>query len=395
MTAHFSRLPRVGILTSHPIQYQTPWFRDLAQQTELRVYFAHRPDAVDQGVGFGKVFTWDVDLLSGYDSEFLPNISKSPDFSHFCGCDTPEIVSRIRDGGFDGFIVCGWHLKSFWQAVRACRRYGVPVLTRGDSQLGTPRSLLKRWAKGLLYPQLLRQFDAFLAVGSLNRDYLKHYGIADSRIFSAPHFVDNDWFATLAAQSDREQTRASWGCTAEDRVILFVGKFTALKRPGDLIEAVLTIPESQRPVIVFVGAGESETALVDRCSETGIRYKFTGFKNQSELPACYAAADALVLPSAQETWGLVVNEAMACGTPAIVSDTCGCAADLIDPGVTGYCFPTGDVAALGRCLQRLHAQQRSGHDWGPALRNKLRNYSVQACVLGTLGAIDALSKSNK
>src|SRR5690606_28881120 len=127
-----------------------------------------------------------------------------------------------------------------------------------------------------------------------------------------------------------------------------------------------TLPKSERPVVVFVGSGELEGKLLERCSEAGIRFKFAGFKNQSELPACYAAADALVLPSAQETWGLVVNEAMACGIPAIVSDSCGCAADLIEPGVTGYCFPTGDVAALGRCLLRLGERQRAGHDWGPA-----------------------------
>jgi len=120
---------------------------------------------------------------------------------------------------------------------------------------------------------------------------------------------------------------------------------------------------------------------------------FAGFKNQSELPACYVAADCLVLPSdGGETWGLVVNEAMACGLPAIVSDAAGCAPDLIDEGETGFTFPVGDTTQLAGRLAVLLEMKQRGHDFGPTLAEKTQIYSVESAVNGTLKAVDALAR---
>jgi len=384
---------RLGILTTHPIQYQAPWFRALAQQVDLQVFFACQPDARVQGTGFGLPFTWDIDLLSGYPHEFLNNAARNPDLISYNGCDTPEIAVIIARGGFDAFIVCGWQHHCYWQAIRACRRAGVPVLVRGDSQLHTPRSRWKKLAKEVAYRLMLRQFDGFLCVGRRNREYLAHYGVLDERIFPAPHFIDNAWFALRAQTSRREWTRAAWGCETGDVIALFVGKFIPKKRPADLIDAVAMLPQTERPVIVMVGAGELMETVRQQAEKMGIHVVFAGFKNQSELPACYSAADVLVLPSdGGETWGLVVNEAMACGTPAIVSDACGCSPDLIDEGTSGFAFPTGDIAALAKCLQQVTTITRRGHDWQPALKDKLADYSVEACTRGTLEAIKAVSK---
>jgi glycosyltransferase involved in cell wall biosynthesis len=119
---------------------------------------------------------------------------------------------------------------------------------------------------------------------------------------------------------------------------------------------------------------------------------FPGFKNQSELPAYYAAADVLVLPSESETWGLVVNEAMACGLPAIVSDAVGCAPDLIEEGKTGFTYPVGDVDALAGRLAALAEMKLAGHDFAPALAEKMRVYSVEAAVRGTVEAVQKLAQ---
>ena len=116
---------------------------------------------------------------------------------------------------------------------------------------------------------------------------------------------------------------------------------------------------------------------------------FAGFLNQSELPAAYTAADVLVLPSdGGETWGLVVNEAMACGLPAIVSDAVGCAPDLIEEGKTGFTHPMGDSAALAQCLMRLAEMRRHNIDFSTALSQKLIKYSVKAAVEGALEAAE-------
>jgi len=381
---------RLGILSSHPIQYYSPWFRALAKQTDLEVFYAHRPDPAQQGAGFGKSFDWDVDLLSGYSHRFLKNVSTRPGVSHFSGCDTPEIRDLIRAGKFDAFIVVGWYLKTFWQAAWACRRAGVPVLARGDSQLLTPRSPLKRLVKSATHRLLLRQFDGFLAVGRRHREYLDHYGVPAGKIFMAPHFVDNEWFAVRAEEDRkrRSEIRSQWGANDGTLVALFVGKFIEKKRPVELLLALAQLRDQGVATIgVFVGAGELEAELQAVAERLGVTTKFVGFKNQTELPACYVSADVLVLPSVNETWGLVVNEAMACGLPAIVSDAVGCAPDLIDEGKTGFTFALGNPRQLAQQLNRLGGLLKDKKDFAPALAGKLKAYSIEAAVAGTLNAL--------
>ena len=332
---------RIGFLISHPLQYYAPIFRELAKRCDLKVFFAHRQTAEQQAsAGFGVAFDWDVDLLSGYDSRFLTNVSRRPSTDRFAGCDTPGIAEEIARG-FDAFVVPGWALRSYWQAVRACRRRGVPVLVRGDSQLGSQRNSAVRIAKALAFSHLLRRFDGCLYVGQRNREYLLHYGVPTERLFFSPHCVDNDAFAAASSGIRRVQ---------RPRRVLFVGKLIGRKHPADLLHAVARLRDE--PVqIAFAGSGELESELRQIAAASSVDADFMGFVNQSELPAVYASADLLVLPSdSQETWGLVVNEAMACGIPAVVSDVVGCGPDLVEAGRTGTTFPFGDTAALAGAI---------------------------------------------
>jgi glycosyltransferase involved in cell wall biosynthesis len=389
---------KLGVLASHPVQYQAPWFRGLAKELKLEVFFCHRQSAEEQGkAGFGVAFDWDVDLLSGYAHCFLKNIATRPGVNHFGGCDTPEIREVIRSGEFGAFIVSGWYLKSYWQAVWACRHLGVPVLVRGDSQLHTPRSMFRRWVKEILYRPLLRQFDGFLAVGKRNREYLAHYGVPERKMFFVPHFVDNEWFSKKAESGKwKAEIRKSWGASERDFVALFVGKFIPKKRPADLLRALGVLNRQQTTinfVAVFVGSGELENELREMAARENVQTHFAGFKNQSELPACYAAADVLVLPSDIETWGLVVNEAMACELPAIVSEAVGCAPDLIEEGRTGFTFPVGDVEQLADRLVGVARLRGEGFDFSSALRDKTAAYSLEAAVERTFRAVNTFVKN--
>jgi len=383
---------KLGVLASHPIQYQAPLFRELAKRCELRVYFAHRQTAEGQAqAGFGVAFDWDVDLLGGYPSELLDNRARRPDVGRFGGCDTPGIGTKIRDGGFDAFLVMGWYLKSYWQAVRACRRWGVPVLVRGDSQLGTPRGGLKRRVKALVYPRLLAQFDAHLYVGQRNRDYLRYYGVPADRLYFSPHFVDNRWFAERVRQSDRTQVRAGLGVGPAERLVLFVGKLIEKKRPLDLVQALALLKHRGRGARgVFVGAGPLEDAVGEGIARAGAPAEVIGFRNQSALPALYAAADVLVLPSdGGETWGLVVNEALACGTPVVVSDAVGCAPDLVAEGITGAAYPVGDVQALADAIEKVLACPPAPGE----IQERLAAYSPQAAADGVMQAMRDLRRA--
>ena len=384
---------RIGFLVSHPIQYYTPFFRELAQRCDLTVYFAHRQDAIGQGqAGYGVAFDWDIDLLSGYESRFLTNVARVPSTQSFAGCNTPEIADRIAEGRFDAFVVPGWSLRAYWQAVRACRRARVPVMVRGDSQLAGQRGGAAGRVKGVVFPHLLKQFDACLYVGQRNREYLEHYGVPAGRLFFSPHCIDNDAF-----KRGSDAARGSGGPCAPGgrRRVLFVGRLVESKRPLDVVQAVARLVAAGMPLeVVVAGAGELSGRMEEAARAGGLDARFLGFVNQSRLPSVYASSDVVVLPStAVETWGLVVNEAMACGVPAVVSDAVGCGPDLIEPGVTGAVAPLDDVPALSTAIASVLALDigRVRH----ALAARMDLYSPARAAEGLLQAAHALASDNR
>ncbi len=387
---------RLGVLATHPIQYHAPLYRALAEQLDLQVYFAHRQTAAGQAAaGFGVAFEWDIPLLDGYRYQFLTNEAARPSTEGFRGCNTPEIAAIIERERFDAFLVTGWNNQSFWQAMRACWRTGTPLMVRGDSQLATPRRWWLRAAKEGFYSWFIPRFDAYLVVGERAREYYLHYGADPAKMYFVPHFVDNAWFRAQAAAARQHgpDIRAGLGISAEAAVLLFVGKFIPKKRPADVITAADRLYCSGHQVeVLFVGSGELEASLRDAAEQAAVPVHFAGFKNQSELPAYYAAADLLVLPSdGGETWGLVVNEAMACGLPAVVSDAAGCAPDLIDAGRTGFTFALGEVKALEEALEQMLL--RLGE---PALQDalaaKMQAYSLEAALEGISRATEEVGR---
>ena len=384
---------RIGFLVSHPIQYYTPFFRELARRCDLTVYFAHRQDAAGQGrAGYGVGFDWDVDLLSGYESRFLTNVARAPSTQSFAGCNTPEIADLIAEGRFDAFVVPGWSLRSYWQAVRACRRARVPVMVRGDSQIAGQRGGAVGRVKGVVFPHMLKQFDACLYVGQRNREYLEHYGVPAGRMFFSPHCVDNDAFKRGSDAARAADARAAPGGR---RRVLFVGRLVESKRPLDVVQAVSRLVSGGMALeLVVAGAGELAGGMEEAARAGGVDARFLGFVNQSGLPSVYASSDVVVLPStAVETWGLVVNEAMACGVPAVVSDAVGCGPDLIEPGITGAVAPLGDVAGLATAVASVLAL-----DVGTthrALAERMELYSPARAAAGLLEAADALASRNR
>lgn len=372
---------RLAILTSHPIQYYAPLFREISRRVELKVFFAHRATPQQQAAaGFGTAFDWDIDLLSGYDHEFLENVSRNPGSSHFAGCDTPGIHGALSSGNFDALLVAGWHLKCFWQGIWAAKRLGVPVIVRGDSHLDTPRSAAKRLAKEWIYPALLRVFDSALYVGARNRDYWRHYGYPDERLFFSPHCVDNAFFAERATPAARAATRARLGVPTNVPVALFAGKLIPFKRPLDVVQAAARVRAQGSDLHVLIaGSGELEPALRMEADQLNVPVHFMGFQNQSAMPAAYSAADFLVIPSnGRESWGLVANEAIACTRPVIVSDAVGCAPDLALDSRAGRRFPMGNIEALAQNIEYLVRN--------PACPNELQNlacrYSLSAAAHG-------------
>lgn len=391
------RAPRLGILATHPIQYYVPWYRALDRAVDLRVFYCQRQTPEGQAAaGFGVPFAWDIPLLEGYRHRFLTNQAREPDVSSFFGCDTPEVSQIICQQRFDAFIVQGWATKSFWQAMMACWRSGTPLLVRGDSQLASSRHAIWQVAKYLPYRLFIPRFDAYLIVGERAREYLLHYGASPRRMFFAPHAVDNEFFSRQAdpLRRERERLRAAWGIPADAVVFLFAGKFIPKKRPADFVRAVAGASRRESRVWgLLAGDGPLRASLESLARDRGWPLSFVGFLNQTEMPQAYAASDALVLPSdGRETWGLVVNEAMASGLAVIVSDQVGCAPDLVLSGSTGETFRCGEVEELASIMSRLAGDRSSLATLGRNGRRHVQRYSVARAAEGTLAAVHSLPR---
>jgi glycosyltransferase involved in cell wall biosynthesis len=380
---------RLAVVASHPIQYYAPFFREVGRRLDLKVFFAHRATPADQAkAGFGVGFDWDIDVLGGYESDFLENVAREPGIDRFAACDTPEIHSVLASGRFDAVLVQGWHLKAYLQAIYAAKRLGLPLLARGDSQLVTPRSTLKSAGKNIVYPTFLRLFDGALYVGKRSYTYWRHYRFPSSRLFFSPHSIDTEWFGSRATVQAGEALRQRAGVAAGEKIALFAGKLVPFKRPFDLVEAMGLLRRQGREISVLIaGAGELRDAISARAADLQVPCYDLGFCNQSEMPAVYAASNVLVLPSdGHETWGLVANEALACGCPIIVSDAVGAGPDLVDTDETGRVFPLADVAALAKAIEDVFVSPSLPQ----AIAAKSRAYSLSAAADGVMAALQRI-----
>jgi glycosyltransferase involved in cell wall biosynthesis len=359
----------------------------LDRRLDLEVFYVHRATPADQAkAGFGIAFEWDVDLLCGYRSRFMTNVAKAPTTASFFGCDTPEIAGHVRSGKFDAVLVLGWYLKSFVQAIAAAKRAGIPVLVRGDSQLTMPSNPAKALLKRVTYPPALRAFKAALYVGQRSREYFESYGYPRNRLFFSPHCVDTQWFGQRSSAEAGAALRKREGIGQEEAVVLFAGKLLPFKQPLDLLEAAACLSKGGRSVTVMIaGSGPLEEPMRRRAAQIGVKLILLGFRNQTEMPACYAACDVLVLPSTgRETWGLVANEALACGRPIIVSDAVGCAPDLAADGVVGRTFPVGNCRRLVEAIAAVLDEPPPPE----AIQRRSEAYSIDFACEGVIKALE-------
>ena len=394
MSTHY----RLAIVSTHPIQYHSPWFRELAAQPDLsiHVFYCHQATPEEQArAGFGVAFDWDIPLLEGYPHTFLKNVAKPAGHGRFSGFDTPEIGKIIGRREYDAVLVNGWHYKSAWQAIWACWKSGTKVLVRGDSHLHTYRGPLKRMAKWLGYRTFIPRFDACLAVGHWSREYFLHYGAHPERIFLVPHTVDNHRIAAERSRWEavRNHVRSQWGLDARTVVFAFAGKFIEKKRPLTFVRALDRAAREGAAVQgLMVGDGSLRADCEEFVAEHRSPIRFTGFLNQSQIISAYVASDLLVLPSdGDETWGLVVNEAMACGRPCIISDHVGCGPDLVRAGVTGAIFPLDDVEGLAALMIALSGDRSHLAFMSTQAACMIEMHSTTAAINGVLQCLAAIS----
>lgn len=381
---------RLAVVVSHPIQYYAPWFRWMtARGWTLRVFYLW-----DAGVAghrdreFGRTIVWDVDLLSGYEAEFVPNIAIEPGTHHLRGLNNPELGARLRTWQPDAILLFGY---KYLTHLRLLLAPPAPVIFRGDSHLlgATAPRRLKRWALQLVYGRC----SAITYVGQANRDYFRAFGVPPEKLFHAPHCVDAGHFTpTTETRATAESLRVSLGLQGK-RIVLFAGKLIPKKRPLDLLAAFIALADSGA-ALVIVGEGSELPALQQlAASRPQSCVRFLPFANQSEMPSRCLLADVFVLPSGgpKETWGLAVNEAMHAGVPCLVSDRVGCQRDLVTEGETGWVFSADEPKGLEEALRRaVLATAQDAAGFRQRVLDRIAGYTYATATAGLAQAVHSL-----
>ncbi len=325
----------------------------------MRVFFLSKwgmSGIVDPG--FGQALTWDIPLLEGYDHEFIPpkrELTEMKDHK----LDNPGTSQALDKFQPDVVKVFGYGHRANWRAARWANRNKKPLLIYSDSNIKTQtpwKNLIKKPVVGYFY----RSVDGALFVGDNNKAYHQAYGLKEDRLFAGCLPIDIQRLLNTVPDraAARKSIRAQYGIPDEAFVLLFCGKFTAGKRPMDLLLAVHESGiESSRPLFaLFVGDGQERPAMEQIIEQKNIQNsRIIGFVNQSRIGQYYCASDAVAITSSLDNHPLVVTEAAAFGLPGIVSDAIGCIGptDTARDGFNVLVYRCGDQKGLATAIQKL------------------------------------------
>lgn len=330
------------------------------ESVDVKVFYTWEQsrNAAKYDPGFGKVIEWDIPLLEGYEHTFVKNVSKSPGSHSYKGIVNPTLNTDIEAWGAEAVLVFGWPFHSHLRCLKYFKRK-IPVLFRGDSTLLDEQKGLKRVIRRILLKYVYSFIDYALYVGENNKKYFLAHGVKEKQLHFVPHAIDSERFSAHATQyeQDAQELRRELGISENAFVILFAGKFINKKDPFFMLKLAELLKDEDVD-IVMVGNGELESELKQKAS--GIRVHFMDFQNQGKMPVIYRMCDLFVLPSKgpNETWGLVINEAVACGKYVIATDKVGCAPDMIK-SENGLVVNVGDVDMAANYVKSIIRKEDS------------------------------------
>ena len=377
----------LAIIDTHPVQYRAPVYQTLARDLGIPITVIYGSDFSVAGYRdreFGASFSWDTDLLSHTNAKFVQRVADG-------GADsfeelTPRGLGRvIADSGASAVLATGYRPMFNLAAILESRLRRIPVLFRAETANVFPRrgAALRQIGLRALYSLC----DRVLPIGSSSRAHYRRLGVPESKMIFSPYCVNTAPFRCEERDREalREPLRREWGLAPGDAAILFSGKLSERKGVHTLVEAVKRLPAARRSatVLVFLGTGAEQAKLERACAADPIvRAIFPGFRNQKELSPYFHAADVFVLPSlCGETWGLVVNEALHHGLPAVVSSAVGCAPDLIEYGITGAVAEPGSPESLADAIETV-LEFAGKPQTRACCRQKVSSYSTLAAASG-------------
>lgn len=392
------RRSRVAVVASHPIQYFTPLYQRLARHPEidLDVFFCR-----DYGVRaqfdkqFNQAVAWDTDLLSGYKHRFLWSASPIRDTFNPLHAINPGAFTRLL-AGYDAVWMNGYLYPSNWFAAAAAALRNTRVLVRSELRLmNRPRRWFDSMRDGVIRAWI-RHADALLYIGQANREAYLHYGARDPQLHFVPYAADVERLQGARKQISGRRADAcrEWGLPSDRVIVLFVGKLFEKKQPAAMVHLASHPTLASKIHVAVAGSGPQSQSLEDEARRLRLtNITWFGFVNQTRLPDLYALADIYVIPSLWETWGLVLNEAMAAGAAPIASSDVSASRDLITEGETGYTFAPRDWDTLVAHVARLVDDAELRERIAGAAQARSASYCYDVAVNGILAALSSLGPS--
>ena len=306
------------------------------------------------------------------------------------------LLALIRDRKQTVLHLAGWGHPVLFGAMLMAGSLRVPVVVESDTAAGRSDQSWRHWVKELLYPLLFRLPSRFLPGGTRQARYLAHFGVTPERMTVAQMTVDVCAIRRFCAQ-DREIMRSAartrWGMSANERIVLFVGRLEAHKGLEELLSAfACAVDEEDDLRLAIVGDGSLRPRIEAVAANADGRIIYLGRLSSDDVLHAYLAADLLVLPSLFEPWGLVVNEAMACGLPVIVSDRVGCGEDLVRHGETGLVVRADREAELTSAILQLARDAPARHEMRQAAETLISNWTLADEARNIISAWDAIAQ---
>ncbi len=389
---------KIAILTSHVIQYQDSLFKQIAKhpRIDLTVLFCSKDGAEEYwDEDFGLSLKWNIDALTGYKHKFLKNyrLCKTTSlFFHYCNL---PVVKEIKRGRFDAILImCGWNYCTSWLTILTCILRNVPFLLYGDSSFIKNSGIIKEMPKRFIFSKA----SGFMITGAMNVEYYKYYGADPKLFFAMPWAVDNKKFTKISGivKQDKDKLRASHNLSCYKVMIAFSGKLIKRKNPIHVLQALELMKNRNKVEVMYIGSGGEKESLADYVRTHNINgVHFLGFINQDEMPKILGISDVFVLPSSFDPRGTVVNEAMACGLPVVISNMVGVygKGDIVRDGDNGFVHNVGDIPHLAAILDRLAEDKELREKMGRRSLEIISEWSYDEDIEGILKALEAVNNN--
>lgn len=347
---------KILYLTTVPTPYKVAFFEELGKLCDLTVLFENKQVSYREK-------SWMVSGFRHFTGVFLKGIKiKDKKIS-------TEALKIIKNGNYDHIIVGCYSTITQMIAQRYMIKYKIPFIHSSDGGMIKAESALHKKVK----KYFIGNAFAWLSTGKITSEYLKYYGAEENKIAIYPFssILDKDVLSIPDNIDIKVRFRKELKMY-EDKIVVSVGQFIYRKGFDILIKAAAQLCNTG---VYVIGGNASDEYIQLKRKYNANNVHFIGFKDKSELSKYYRAADAFVLPTREDIWGLVINEAMAYGLPVITTNKCVAGREMIKEGVTGSIVEIDDVISLVKAI--TYWTERSTFEHQKACLATARQYTIE------------------